>query len=284
MAMPIGKAQSIISHGIKKGVNRLLEGITMKLPRIFKEHYVTIAIILSIVVTAALSFADRIPDEDVIGYLLCADVGLAISMFYSSLKSEDSFYEVMRCLNPQATSNIVTRKEHYKLLDAAVIKAESEICIMTIDTALRAGIVSTVPEREVYYNDIETIAKTKREITIRRIYGLPTDEAARKDKIEWIRSDLIKYKDCPNYHMVIFDWRKFSSVSNLFSIQIVDESFVGLVNMVYASIGVIGGGEDICIKDQNVVRHFKLYYEAVWEQCDKLKIGGSIMANLDNFK
>lgn len=214
----------------------------MKLKNIIKEHYVTIAIILSIIVTAALSFANRIPDEDVIGYLLCADVGLAISVFYSSLKSEDSFYEVKGCLKPQVTSNMVTRKEHYKLLDAAVVKAESEIWIMTIDSALSTGIVSAIPEREVYYNDIETIAKTKREITIRRIYGLPADETARKDKIEWIRSDLNNFKDCPNYHMVIFDWRKFSSVSNLFSLQIVDNSFVGLVNMIHASIGVIGGG------------------------------------------
>ncbi len=277
-----GKVQSIILHGIKREINRLFRGIAMKLKSILKEHYVTIAIILSIIVTAALSFADRIPDEDVIGYLLCADVGLAISVFYSSLKSEDNFYKVMKCLKPQATSKIVTRKEHYKLLDAAVVKAESEIWIMTIDSALISGIVSAIPEREVYYNDIETVAKTKREITIRRIYGLPMDESARKDKIKWIRSDLNKFKDCSNYHMAIFDWRKYSSVSNLFSVQIVDDSFVGLVNMIHASIGVIGGGEDICIKDQNVVRHFRLYYEAVWEKCDKLKIGDSIMINLDN--
>ena len=256
--------------------------IIMKLKNILKEHSVTIAIILSIIVTAALSFADRIPDEDVIGYLLCADVGLAITMFYSALKNEDNFNKVMECMTPQATSNIVTRKEHYKQLDSAVIKAESEICIMTIDSALTSKTKSTIPEREVYYNDLETIVKTKRNITVKRIYGLPTEESARKDKIEWIRSDLNKFRECPNYQMAIFDWRNFSSVSNLFSIQIVDDSFVGLVNMIRASDGVMGGGHDICIVDQNIVRYFKLYYDAVWEKCDELKMGNSVRINLDN--
>lgn len=254
----------------------------MKLKSILKEHYVTIAIILSIIITAALSFADCIPAEDAISYLLCADVGLAIGVFFSALKNEDNFYEVMERLKPQITSKAVTRKEHYKLLDTAVINAESEIWIMTIDSALSRGIVSAIPEREVYYNDIGTIVKTKREISVRRIYGLPIDEQARKDKIGWICSDLNKFKDCSNYHMALFDWRKYNSVSNLFSLQIVDNSFVGLVNMIHASTGVMGGGEDICIKDQNIVRHFKLYYEAVWEKCDKLKIGDSVMLDLDS--
>lgn len=269
-------------YGIKKKVNGLLEKIVMKFRSIIREHYMNIAIILSIIVTAVLSFVNCIPDEDVIGYLLCADAALAISVFYSLLKSEDSFYKVMKYLEPQSTSNTVTRKEHYKLLDAAVVKAKSEISIMTIDSALNTGAVNAIPERKIYYNDIETIAKTKREITIKRIYGLPIDEIARKDRIDWIRSDLNKFKDCPNYHMVILDWKKFSSVLNLFSVQIVDDSFIGLVNMMHAANGVIGGGEDICIKDQNIVRHFKLYYEAIWKQCDELKIGDSIKINLDD--
>lgn len=254
----------------------------MDFKKLLKEHSVTIAIILSIIITASLSFADRIPNDKTIGYLLCADVGLAINVFYSSLKSENNFNEVMKHLKPQTTSSVVTRKEHYKLLDAAAISSESEIWIMTIDSALSSSVVSAIPEREIYYNDIETIAKTKREISIRRIYGLPVNDSARKDKIEWIRSDLNKFKDCKNYHMAIFDWKKFDLISNLFSLQIVDDSFLGLVNMMHASTGVMGGGEDICIKDPNIVRHFKCYYEAVWEKCDKLKIGDLIIDNLDN--
>ena len=256
----------------------------MKLKDIFKEHSVTIGIIITIIITAAMSFTDRIPDEDVIGYLLCADVGLAVSMFYSSLKSEENFQRIIKYIEPQSTSTIVTRKEHYKLLDSAVVKAESDIWIMTIDSALNRNIISAIPERKVYYNDVETIAKTKSEITIKRIYGLPINEAARIDKLKWICYDLKKFENCSNYHMAIFDWRKFDSAFNLFSLQIVDDSFVGLVNMIRAHSGVIGGGEDICINDSNVVRHFKLYYEAIWEKCDKLKIGNHIMLNLDNLK
>lgn len=249
----------------------------MRIKNILREHNVTLAIILSIIVTAVLSFAGRIPDDDVIGYLLCADVGLAVSVFYSSLKNEKSICAIMERLKTQTTSQKVTRKEHYKLLDVASLNAKSQIWIMTIDSALNSRVVSAIPEREVYYRNIETIAKTKREITIRRIYGLPVDESARKDKIEWIRSDLEKFKECPNYHMRVFDWREFTSIPIPLSLQIIDDTFVGLVNMQNPSASVVGSGEDICIKDQNVVQHLKLYYETIWDKCKELKTGNFIM-------
>ncbi|MBD5515829.1 MAG: hypothetical protein HDR06_14615 [Lachnospiraceae bacterium] len=248
----------------------------MKKNDILKEHSVTIAIIISILISAILSFADLISDEKVLGYLLCADAGLAISVFFSSIKNEKNIDTLKNQLETQITSKKVTRKEHYQLLDAASINAKSEIWIMTIDTALNSKVVSTIPERELYYQSIETIAKTKREISIRRIYGLPVDEVKRADKLAWIRSDLEKFKDCPNYHMRIFDWRKFTSIPTPLSLQIIDDSFVGLVNMQQASASVFGSGEDICIKDKNIVQHLKIYYEAIWNKCDELKTGGDI--------
>lgn len=248
----------------------------MKIKDILREYGVTIAIILSIIITAALSFADHIPDEDIISYLLCADVGLAISVFYTSLKNEKGINAMCKQLEIRVTSKRVTRKAHYQLLGTASINAKSQIWIMTIDSALSRKVVSSIPEREVYYNNIEMTAKTRREISIRRIYGLPVDESARNDKIEWIRSDLEKFKDCPNYHMRIFDWRKFESIPAPLSLQIIDDAFVGLVNMQHASIGVVGDGEDICIYDENVVQHLKLYYETIWEKCDELKTGDFI--------
>lgn len=247
---------------------------------ILREHSVTIAIILSIIVTAGLSFADRIPDEDIISYLLCADAGLAISVFFSSLKNEKSINSIINRLETQTTSKRVTRKEHYKLLDSASINAKSQIWIMTIDSALNRSVVSSIPERQVYYNNIEMIAKTKRNVSIRRIYGLPVDETARQDKIEWLRSDLEKFKDCPNYHMRVFDWRKFASIPIPLSLQIIDDTFVGLVNMQNPSAGIVGSGEDICIKDQNIVQHLRIYYETIWEKCVELKTGNLVM--LDN--
>lgn len=249
----------------------------MKIKDILKNHYTTIAIILAIIVTAILSFADRIPDEDVLSYLLCAVGGLAIDVFFASLESEKSIRDVMERLKPQSLSKKVTRKEHYQLLNTAAINANSQIWLMTIDSALSRKVVSTIPEREIYYRTIETIAKTKREVSVRRIYGLPVDDSARKDKIKWIRSDIEKIKDCSNYHIRIFDWRKFDSIPSPLSLQIVDDTFVGLVNLQQATTGVEGGGEDICIEDRNVVQHLRLYYETVWEKCDELKTGNNIM-------
>lgn len=252
----------------------------MNIKNFLREYSVTIAIIISIFVTAGLSFADCIPNEKVMGYLLCADAGLAISVFYSSFKNEKSISSIMNRLEAQTTSKKVTRKEHYKLLDSASINAKSQIWIMTIDSNLNRGVVSSIPEREVYYNTIEKIAKTKRDVSIRRIYGLPVDDKARQDKIEWIRSDLKKFKDCPNFHMRVFDWRKFTSIPIPLSLQIIDDTFVGLVNMQSSSASVVGSGEDICIKDQNIVQHLKIYYETIWEKCDELKTGNSIIDNL----
>ena len=54
----------------------------MKFKEIIRNHHVTIGIILSIVISAGLSFFGLLPDEKVLGYLLCADVGLAIEIFF----------------------------------------------------------------------------------------------------------------------------------------------------------------------------------------------------------
>ena len=248
----------------------------MKIKNILRDNYSTIGIVLAIIVTTILSFNNIIPDKDAISYLLCADAGLAISVFLSSIKNDKTICTIMNRLEAQPISKKVTRKEHYQLLDTVAVNAKSEICIMTIDSALTSKVVSSVPEREIYYKTIETVVKTKREITIRRIYGLPIDESARKDKIKWIRSDLEKFKDCPNYHMRIFDWCKFALSPTPLSLQIVDDVFVGLVNMQHAATGVLGGGEDICIYDQSVVNHLKLYYDTIWEKCDELKAGDAI--------
>ena len=97
------------------------------------------------------------------------------------------------------------------------------------------------------------------------------------EPIKWIRSDIERIKECPNYHVRIFDWRKFNSIPSPLSLQIIDDVFVGLVNLQQASTGVEGGGEDLCIEDHNVVQHLRFYYEAVWEKCDELKSGDCIM-------
>lgn len=251
----------------------------MKFKTIIKEHSATIAIILTIIVTAALSFADIISNEQAINYLFCADAGLAISILLSSIKDNKNINLIISKLKKQETSKKVTRREHYQMLDSAVLNADSQIWIMTIDSALSTNVISTIPEREIYYNNIETIAKTKRNVTIRRIYGLPIEDNARNDKISWILADAEKFKDCSNYHMRIFDWRKFASIPTPISLQIVDDTFVGLVNMQSATTGVIGNGEDICISDKNVVQHLKLYYEEIWNKSDEFKTGTSINYN-----
>lgn len=253
----------------------------MDIKNIFKEHSVTIAIIITILVTAFLSFTDRISNEKVMGYLLCADAGLAVSVFTSSIKNDKNIESIINQLEEQNMSKKVTRKEHYKLLNAAATNAKSEIWIMTIDSALSRSVISSIPEREEYYNNIEIIAKTRRNVTIRRIYGLPIRDEDRNDKIAWINSDLDRIKDCPNYHIRLFDWRKFQSIPTPLSFQIIDDTFVGLVNIQNGSSSVVGSGEDICITDENVVEHLKIYYESIWDKCDELKTGASIkLSNL----
>ena len=240
-----------------------------------REYSINIVIILTIIVSTILNFIGFIPDERLPAYLLLADVGLAICVFYTALKYEDTVKELGDRLT-HGTSRKVTRKEHYKLLKEAVNNARSHIMIMTIDPALSRGMINSIQEREEYYRRIEQIAKENHRIIIRRIHGLPDDESARKDKIEWINAELEKIHDCPNYHIRIFDWRKFGKIPTPLSLQIVDDTFVGLVNMQHPSEGIVGSGEDICIIDSNVVQHLSLYYNDIWEKCERLKEGDSI--------
>lgn len=251
----------------------------MNIKNILQEFALTIAIIITIIVTAALNFINYIPKDEVVNCLLLADAGLATSILYSSLKYKKDIDAIIGQLRRQGSSKIVTRKEHYRLLDRAVNTAESQICIMTIDRALNQKAIGTIPERERYYNDIRRIARERREITIRRIYGLPDEEAAREDKIRWINDELKKIKNCPNYQIRIFDWRKFGNIPTPLSLQIVDDTFVGLVNMQRASTGVVGSGEDICIEDPQIVQHLKIYYDTIWDKCDELKLGDSVISN-----
>lgn len=248
----------------------------MKLKNILKEYYSTIVIILSIIITAGLSFADQIKEKNIISILICTIIGLSIEIFFSSLKMEKNFEKTNNMIKPSTISQKVTRKEHYQKLNRAASKATSKIWIMTIDAALTSKTIKNIPERQKYYRNIERIAKKNQNISIKRIYGLPIDEQTRKDKLEWIKNDLEKIKKCPNYQIRIFDWRKFNEIPTPLSIQIIDENFVGLVNLGNASLGVDGGGEDICIKDKNIVQHLSLYYETVWSKCDILKNGEEI--------
>ena len=183
-------------------------------------------------------------------------------------------------MNTINSSVVVNRKKHYQLLNSAAIKAKTGLKIMTIDQSLNRNNISAIPERKVYYDTLESITKNKPNITIERIYGLPKDVNSRTDKIKWIRRDLEKYKNCPNYHMYIFDWRKFESIPTPISIQIVDDNFAGLVNMQHPETGVLGGGEDICIMDSIVVKHFQVYFEAIRERCLALKVGERIDLNV----
>lgn len=250
----------------------------LKIKQILHTYWTTIAVIIAILVTTVLSFMDFIPTEDISSYLLCTVGGLAITMFFETLKNDQNASDIIEQIKKnKCASKKVTRKEHYQLLNAAVVKANSQIWIMTIDSALSRRVVNTIPERKIYYNTIELIAKSKPNISVRRIYGLPVDEDARRDKIEWICSDLERFKDCPNYHVRVFDWKKFEHIPTPLSLQIVDDTFVGLVNLQQSSMGVEGGGEDLCVEDPNVVQHLKIYYETVWEKCDKLKTGNEIM-------
>lgn len=249
----------------------------MKMKIILQEHSITIGIIITIFITASLNFIGLIPQESIVNYLLLADGCLAISIFYSSLKNESSISTIREEIKSQSTlSKKVTRREHYQLLDAAINTAKSHIWIMTIDSALSQNAISSIPERVTYYDDLERIARDKPEISIRRIFGLPIDKDARKDKIEWIKTELDKINHCPTYSIRIFDWRKFNSIPTPLSLQIVDNSFVGLVNMQHAANSIVGSGEDICISDPQIVQHLQLYYEAIWEKCDELKTGDSI--------
>lgn len=248
----------------------------MKIKNILQEHSGTIAIILAIIVTAILSFTDLIQDEDVLSYLLCAVAGLSINVFIALLSNEKNISEIAKRLEPVSSCVKVTRKEHYRLLTEAVLNAKSNVWIMTIDRTLKSTTISTIPEREIYYKTVETIARKHREITVRRVYGLPINEAARNDKIAWIRADIEKIRDCPNYYVRIFDWKKFSTIPAPLSMQMVDNSFVGLVNLQRSNAGVEGGGEDLCIRDPDIVGHLKLYYEEIWEKCEEFKTGNEI--------
>lgn len=268
-----GIVQNIILLGTKREKNKFGRGRIVK----FINYVTNIGVIIAIVVTAILNFTDLIPDEQVVGYLLCAVGAIAIEIFISFLKNEKTIKEI---ITPKSLSEKVTRKTHYKMLNKAAIDAESEIWIMTIDSALSSQQVSTIPERKVYYDTIKNIAKRKNNVSIRRIYGLPKEDAARKDKIEWIKKDLDKIKDCSNLHIRVFDWKVFESIPAPLSLQIVDDKFVGLVNLKQSSKGVEGGGEDLCIFDSNIVQHMKHYYEAVWDKCVELKSGNNINENV----
>lgn len=251
----------------------------MKKTKAFLLNYSPIvAIIGAIIITICLSFADRIPDEKAMNYLLCADAGLAITTFYALLKNEKSVSDLKKQLEVNSLSKKVTRRKSYQLLEKAIRGAEKEIRIMTVDANLNHGNRHAFPERDTYYTRIEKVTKQK-EVIVYRIYGLPADDTSRKDRIVWIKEDLKTFKGCPNYQIAIFDWRKFNSTLSPLSLQIVDDTFVNLVDITRYN-GIVGGGEDICSKDQNIVQHLIHYYENIWDRCDKLKIGDQVFWDL----
>ncbi|MDR0830165.1 MAG: hypothetical protein LBN95_08655 [Prevotellaceae bacterium] len=253
----------------------------MQIRKILQEHYTTIAIILAIIVTAILYFVDCFNHEQVGGFTLIAVGGLAVSMIFTALTSEKNFHNAIDCLEHRISSQKVTRKEHYKLLNRAISNAKKQIWIMTIDSALSSSTVSTIPERTEYYKALKKIIKSNKNITVRRIYGLPTDTQARQNKITWINSDITELKDCPNFQARVFDWNKFDNTLSPFSLQIVDDIFMGIVNTQHTT-GIEGGGEDICIEDKNVVQYFNKYYEEVWQKCNMLKTGNDIIYTVLN--
>lgn len=273
-------AQILYSMVQEQNLNNNRVGrMKMKKAKTFLLDYAPIlAIIGAIIITIYLSFADRIPNEKAMNYLLCADAGLAITTFYALLKNEKSVSTLKTQLEVHSLSKKVTRRESYQLLEKAIIGVKAEIRIMTIDANLNQRNMRSFPERDAYYSRIKKAAKQK-EIIIYRIYGLQADETSRKDRIAWIKKDLDAIKNCPNYHIAIFDWRKFNSIMTPISLQIVDDTFINLVDIT-RSDGVVGSGEDICSKDQNIVQHFTHYYENIWDKCDKLKIGDQIFLDV----
>ncbi len=250
----------------------------------------TLGVILAIVIMAIISFMDLLPEEWLMRCLLCAMFTIAVDLYIASLQNDNKHCDIINKILDVETaisemdkkimdnnmSNKVTRKEHYKRLNCVALNAKHQIWIMTIDTALNRKIVNSIPERELYYNTIEMLAKTQKNVSIRRIYGLPDEKKAREDRIKWILSDIEKIKKCSNVHIRIFDWRKFKSMPAPLSMQIIDDDFVGLVNLQEALVGVEGGGEDLCVEDKNIVEHLKMYYENVWKKCDELKMGDEI--------
>jgi len=242
--------------------------------KIFRDHYTTIAIIIATVIAAILSFAGYLTQSQAVSFTLIAVGGLAVSMLFTSLTSEKNICNAVNRMK-QTSSRKVTRKEHYRLLNTTINNAQSHIWIMTIDAALSSKAISTIPEREQYYNTLKQIVKSNRNIQLRRIYGLPTEQNAREDKIKWVQSDLNELKTCSNFQARMFDWRKFNGTISPLSLQIVDNIFCGIVNP-HFSTGLDGSGEDICIEDINVVQYLSRYYNEVWDLCEELKIGNDI--------
>lgn len=235
-----------------------------------KKNWENIAIVIALCITSALSFVDLISNDIVYKLVLTADAALAISILLSAYENEKMFSSLRK-----PTSQKVDRAEHYQMLNQAIVKAKKSIYIMTIDPSLKKGNRATVPEREIYYSAIEQIALRKPSVIIERIYGLPADPGARATKIEWIKEDLNRFSSCVNYHMYIYDWKEFENMPKPLSLQIVDDTFVGFVNL-HSEDGIFGSGKDLCVEDQNVVRFLKLYYNDFRDKCLKLKIGDDI--------
>jgi hypothetical protein len=246
---------------------------------IFHDFYATIAIMLATIIATVLHFTGILDHKQAVSVTLSAVAGLAISMFLSSLKADRDINAVTARLENRTISRRVTRKEHYKLLNAAVNNANSRIWIMTIEPKLGRKTINTIPEREQYYETLKRVIKKRREISVRRIYGLPTDQQAREDKIEWVISDIEELKKCPNFQARIFDWHKHNTAIHPLSLQIVDDTFLGMVNLQYVT-GFEGGGEDLCTEDRNTVRHLSLYYEVIWGICEEIKTGDSVRTEI----
>lgn len=235
-----------------------------------KKNWENIAIAVALCITAALSFVDYINTDMAYKLVLTADAALAISILLSSYEHEKSI-EALR----KSTSYKVDRIEHYRRLNKAIIDAKKSIYIMTIDPSLKKSNRATVPEREIYYSAIEQIAQRRPNVVIERIYGLPAEPNARAAKLIWIKEDLKRFSACINYHMYIFDWKQFESMPMPLSLQIVDDEFVGFVNL-HSAEGVFGAGDDLCVDDPNVVQYLRLYYHDFRDKCLKLKISDEI--------
>ena len=233
-------------------------------------------------IAAIIFFVDLIPEDFIMKLFMSAIVGLIVNdcvtmhkckeMAESYNEKVDSIVEAIKA----SSSVLVDRKRHYELLNNAVEYARHDICLMTIDQELTSKNKDSFKQRPEYYQSVIDAVERKPELTVRRIYGLPIDEEDRKDRKDWIEADLKEMSDCPNFNVRVFDWAKYCDVPAPLSLQIVDNTFVGMVNLADGKEGIIGEGQDICITDCNTVEHLKKYYMQIWEKCMEIKTGNQI--------
>ena len=247
--------------------------------RIIREQYGTVAVIIGTIIAAFLNLAGYLNEKQAMSCSFFVVAGLALSMIFSDLCLEKKLEQIEEKLKRQSRSQFISRKEHYKLLNQAVQNAHTSIWIMTIDKALSTKVIGTISERSIYYENLKKIIKEKDNIILRRIYGLPIEEPKRKEKIGWVLSDIQTFKNCSNVLIRVLDWKEYEGSFQPLSLQIVDNAFIGIVNM-EDNVGIEGGGQDLYMEDENAVQYFRLYFKTVWEMCEELKTGNYINEEL----